>query len=878
MHDYIRDHDQSWQLFSYSDREIRSTDLRHNPWPAYFYTSVHLMYYLIRKTLSSVLEVYEGGRDLSIDINDPETILDAFTKVEDKFKTSLIGKEINFPLNQNNKNALKTMNHNYNFYGIDIQDNRFEKKMVYEYKMYKSLKNTDGTDWYWPNDNMKPPDIPKCGFNNERCYKMPLMTKLLYILTSSCFIILIAYVVHAYFKLQKSIHDRSWKISYEDIIFSVKALDDLNPDAQTEVKNQGHSKQKFSHGKTCSSSEDNLIESCFEQTDFNKKKDSQAGILERAAAAAATAPQTVVPKGTDEIPLGHFGFHGRVGLYKDKVVAVKPIPDRERVIITKQLEIEFKYMKEIHDDHLTKFIGAVIDAPNICILREYCQKGSLNDMLNNSEMTLEFDMQISFAMDLAKGLLYLHNSPIKSHGQLKSTNCLIDGRLVLKITDYGLPTLRGPVKAIQYVEEWENRLATSPELLNLDNPPICGSQKGDIYSFGIILQELLMRKGPFFIQGSLWTSKEIVNKVRKSQVPLTRPTLDQQLISDEMAELCKKCWSQDADKRPDAKDVKKILDKYTEDHKIEKNLVLNLMGRMVDYSNVLEGLVNERTQQYFEEKKRADDLLEEILPPVVADQLKKGRRVPAEAFKQVTIFFSDIVGFTELSSNSTPIEIVDMLNDLYTAFDRIVDDHDVYKVETIGDAYMLVSGLPVRNGNKHAYEIAKCALSLSNCARSFKIHHRPEAKLKLRIGIHSGPCVAGIVGIKMPRYCLFGDTVNTASRMESTGEMYKIHISNTTKNLLDEIGGFDYRQRDPIEVKGKGMMQTYWLIGCGEGLRRRQREEARRKNTASSMFDHRRLSAVDPNGSLWNDSTYSSAHISQVRGWGLETCRPLEVR
>ena len=89
MHDYIRDHDQSWQLFSYSDREIRSTDLRHNPWPAYFYTSVHLMYYLIRKTLSSVLEVYEGGRDLSIDINDPETILDAFTKVEDKFKTSL---------------------------------------------------------------------------------------------------------------------------------------------------------------------------------------------------------------------------------------------------------------------------------------------------------------------------------------------------------------------------------------------------------------------------------------------------------------------------------------------------------------------------------------------------------------------------------------------------------------------------------------------------------------------------------------------------------------------------------------------------------------------------------------------------------------------
>ncbi|XP_041366765.1 atrial natriuretic peptide receptor 1-like [Gigantopelta aegis] len=819
-------------------------------------------------------------------------------------------------------------------------------------------------------------------------------------------------------------------------------------------------------------------------------------------------------------------YFTRTATYKGARVAVKKLAV-DKIDLTRQLLLELKQMRETHHENLAQFIGIVLGTRKNFIITEYCSKGSLQDVLQNEDIKLDWTFKLSLLRDITRGMSFLHHSNIKQHGRLRSPNCLVDRKFVLQITGFGLPTLYDESENGQENAShayFEKLLWVAPEHLK-NNLRAGGSQKGDVYSFGIILQEVITRTAPFsnwrilmevkdvlsvtyggvlkmlsgkkypqnvralrmlveellrhvfakydlesmgyleqilddiasqnrtaklwvdclikplftilkeiiyaramdlqssardldtdalmshelspvltsmfdengnmrdaktksnlknalkvemsrrlaerdvqaifldgcavvwvvpwpstgtiqdyldrfrsylhkhlatrdvylvfdrYIEGStkettlrgrdksasrvytlrctaslppqkviftvitnkvqlavilsligkgialkvlrsgkhrlnllgntdaevsfsditeqathfmlacygqsscrsftearrkVWALKvDMVERIVEKSEPPFRPQVEKSACPAGLYTLMLRCWSNNADERPNFELIEKTIKRLQ--GKKDHNIVEVLINRLEGYAANLEVIVEERTQQLFAEKRRSEMLLYEILPSSVANQLKQGLAVIPETFEAVTIYFSDIVGFTSICAASLPMEIINFLNDLYSLFDSIIDNYDVYKVETIGDAYMVVSGLPIRNGRRHAVEICRMALAFLKGVKVFTIKHMPQTRLQVRIGINSGPCAAGVVGLKMPRYCLFGDTVNTASRLETTAEAGQIQISGDTKIILDRVGNFVTKLRGEIHFKGKGTQITYWLVGEGLG-------------------------------------------------------------
>ncbi|SVD45364.1 uncharacterized protein METZ01_LOCUS398218, partial [marine metagenome] len=177
----------------------------------------------------------------------------------------------------------------------------------------------------------------------------------------------------------------------------------------------------------------------------------------------------------------------------------------------------------------------------------------------------------------------------------------------------------------------------------------------------------------------------------------------------------------------------------------------------------------------------------------------------------VTVLFSDIVGFTPLCAEHTPFEVVNLLNRMYILFDEITDRFGLYKIETIGDAYMVVGGIP--EADPHGVEkVADMALDMLEAMRDFRIDNTPDSDLvQVRLGIHTGPVVGGVVGTKVPLFSVYGDTVNTASRIESTSLPMCINVSQTTHAHLAKNTRYRFEERQQVELKGKGKTNTYLL-------------------------------------------------------------------
>jgi len=446
---------------------------------------------------------------------------------------------------------------------------------------------------------------------------------------------------------------------------------------------------------------------------------------------------------------------------------------------------EMRQLSKLRHPCITTVMGAIISKrEEPMLVMEFMQHGSLYDLLHNNTLIIEGNFVLPILRDIAQGIRFLHAAmPQVIHGDLKSQNVLVDSKFRAKVADFGLSQKKK-------VGSTGTPFWMAPELLRRECE---NSSMTDVYSFGIILYEVYSRKNPY--EGEDY--KEVLRGVanpdvnKRPPVPPSCPPPIQSLMTD--------CLHAIPENRPTFEELDKRLKRLDVE-------TVAPMGKLV--------VSKQASKEAREAAGRTEDLLFEVFPKHIAQALRDGKKVDPESRDVVTIFFSDIVGFTNISSTLSPLKVSQMLDRLYSNFDDLSRKHDIFKVETIGDAYMAVTNLVKDQPDDHAKRIAEFSIEALKGANETLIDLDDESLgyVNIRVGFHSGPVVANVVGSMNPRYCLFGDTVNTASRMESNSELNRIHCSQQAAKLLRaQDDTIKIRSRGVITVKGKGDMRTYWV-------------------------------------------------------------------
>jgi len=448
---------------------------------------------------------------------------------------------------------------------------------------------------------------------------------------------------------------------------------------------------------------------------------------------------------------------------------------------------EMRQLSKLRHPCITTVMGAVIGGcQEPKLIMEHMQLGSLHDLLHNDSMAIEGEVLLPILKDIVKGLRFLHSfNPPVIHGDLKARNILVDSKLRAKVADFGLSQKKR-------VGVTGTPLWMAPELLLGKST---NSITSDCFSFGIMLYEIYSRKEPYEGEDPQLVLQQVCNPGinKRPPIPPTCPA--------KISEIMIECVHMDPARRPSFGDIDDELKRLNVDS-VEPGL------------NVISMQISKQSRLC-----KNETLLLEVFPKRIADALKEGKKIEPEHHECVTIYFSDIVGFTNISSILTPLKVSDMLDRLYEKFDNLSRDHDVFKIETIGDAYMAVTNL-VCHQEDHALRIAKFARDTVNAASETLIDvDNPElGYVNIRVGFNSGPVVSNVVGNRNPKFTIIGDTVNCAARMESNSLPLKIHCSEASALILKEKHPeVPLDPRGSIPIKGKGEMETFWVYNYYDG-------------------------------------------------------------
>ncbi len=261
----------------------------------------------------------------------------------------------------------------------------------------------------------------------------------------------------------------------------------------------------------------------------------------------------------------------------------------------------------------------------------------------------------------------------------------------------------------------------------------------------------------------------------------------------------------------DREELKMTIDKALESYHLRKENK-NLIASLQEANQNLEKKVEERTVEVHRQKKEIETLLHNILPEEIAQELRQNGRATPKHYDQVTVLFADFKGFTSLAERLMPEDLIRELNQCFMGFDGIIEKFGIEKIKTIGDAYMCAGGIPVAN-TTNAVDMVSAALEMQDFIQEWQREQENEGEpvWHLRVGIHTGPLIAGVIGKKKFAYDIWGDTVNLAARMESSGEADKINISGDTYKLIKDQ--FECTYRGKISAKNKGEVDMYFVDG-----------------------------------------------------------------
>jgi len=521
------------------------------------------------------------------------------------------------------------------------------------------------------------------------------------------------------------------------------------------------------------------------------------------------AVKTVIPKdfnGTDA-PEGMYGSQVYLGssLPGNLNMDLSTTSIKRHKLLLVEFKKETRLLMRLRHPHIVMVLGAYKDKQlGYCMVMELMECGCLYDTLHTPTVPLGTSVMLRILSEVAAGIQYLHeSSPPIVHGDIKSLNILLGRDLVAKVSDFG-----SAVKVATHggigTTFW-----MAPEVLRLDDEcaptKIILSSAVDIYSFGITMWETFSRQNPYQLpEESLEEFGSNMEQIKRDIKLLgRRPSMPEEAPHD-VQTLIQDCWNQDPALRPTIHEVKERLD----------NMLEKCWGQKVidkAYRDPQTAKVETKVRRGSTLIPHAELGLVQTLPSLTSRRMSQ--TIVAEEYDPVTIFFSQIVGFADLAASLPEPKILDLLVRLYSQFDTLSQTAELFKVDTIGDAYMCVGGLP-KPQDDHTQRVALFSLDAMRAANSTLIDEEEPSlgTISIRVGFHSGPVVASVVGELNPRYCLLGDTVIHASRMESISLVNQISISPQANTLLlEQVAHAITQTRGILSIKGKGEVECFSL-------------------------------------------------------------------